>query len=78
MKQCAIISYKDGIYELPHELPIELRLVSRCRLGTHRPNGTENNGASSISPLQVQSPMPRPTNGSLKAIIEGIVYIQGE
>ena len=26
IKLCAIISYKHGIYELPHELPNELRL----------------------------------------------------
>ena len=26
MKLCAIISYKHGIYELPHALPNELRL----------------------------------------------------
>ena len=25
-KRCAIISYKHGIYELPHELPSYLRL----------------------------------------------------
>ena len=26
VKRCAIITYKHGIYELPHELPYELRL----------------------------------------------------
>ena len=26
MKRCAIIDYKHGIYELPHELPNDLRL----------------------------------------------------
>ena len=26
VKGCAIITYKQGIYELPHELPNELRL----------------------------------------------------
>ena len=26
MKRCAIINYKHGIYELPHELPNDLRL----------------------------------------------------
>ena len=26
MKRCAIITYKHGIYELPHELPKDLRL----------------------------------------------------
>ena len=26
MKRCAIITYKHGIYELPHELPNDLRL----------------------------------------------------
>ena len=26
VKRCAIITYKHGIYELPHELPKELRL----------------------------------------------------
>ena len=26
VKQCAIITYKQGIYELPHELPNELRM----------------------------------------------------
>ena len=26
MKQCAIISYKHGIYKLPHKLPNDLRL----------------------------------------------------
>ena len=25
MKRCAIITYKHGIYELPHELPKEIR-----------------------------------------------------
>ena len=25
-KHCAIIIYKHGVYELPHELPIDLRL----------------------------------------------------
>ena len=26
VKQCAIITYKHGIYDLPHELPNDLRL----------------------------------------------------
>ena len=26
MRRCAIITYKDGIYELPHKLPKDLRL----------------------------------------------------
>ena len=26
MKRCAIITYENGIYELPHELPNDLRL----------------------------------------------------
>ena len=26
VKQCAIISYKRGIFDLPHELPNEFRL----------------------------------------------------
>ena len=26
MKRCAIILYKHGVYELPHELPKDLRL----------------------------------------------------
>ena len=26
VKRCAIIAYKHGIYELPHELPNDLRL----------------------------------------------------
>ena len=26
VKRCAIITYKHGIYELPHELPKDLRL----------------------------------------------------
>ena len=26
VKRCAIIIYKDGIYELPHELPNDIRL----------------------------------------------------
>ena len=26
VKRCAIITYKHGIYELPHELPNDLRL----------------------------------------------------
>ena len=26
VKLCAIITYKHGIYELPHELPNDLRL----------------------------------------------------
>ena len=29
-KRCAIITYKHGIYEMPHELPNDLRLrISR-------------------------------------------------
>ena len=27
MKKCAITTYKHGIYELPHELPNDLRLM---------------------------------------------------
>ena len=27
VKQCVIITYKHGIYELPHELPNDLRLT---------------------------------------------------
>ena len=26
VKQCAIITYKNGIYELSHDLPIDIRL----------------------------------------------------
>ena len=26
VKQCAIITYEDGIYDLPHELPNDLKL----------------------------------------------------
>ena len=26
VKRCMIITYKDGIYELPHELPNDLQL----------------------------------------------------
>ena len=26
MKRCEIITYKNGIYELPHELPNNIRL----------------------------------------------------
>ena len=26
VKRCAIVTYKPGIYELPHELPNDLRL----------------------------------------------------
>ena len=26
VKRCAIITYKNGVYELPHELPNHLRL----------------------------------------------------
>ena len=26
VKRCAIITYKHGIYDLPHKLPIDLRL----------------------------------------------------
>ena len=26
VKRCAIVTYKHGIYELPHELPNDLRL----------------------------------------------------
>lgn len=26
MKRCTIITYKDGVYELPHELPNGLKL----------------------------------------------------
>ena len=26
VKQCAIITYKHGIYQLPHELPKDLKL----------------------------------------------------
>ena len=29
VKQCAIIIYKHGIYELSHELPNDLRLESK-------------------------------------------------
>ena len=31
VKRSAIISYKQGIYELPHQLPNDLRLPSRHR-----------------------------------------------
>ena len=27
VKQCASITYKQGIYELPHDLPNDLRLM---------------------------------------------------
>ena len=27
VKRCAIISYQHGIYELPHDLPNDLRLT---------------------------------------------------
>ena len=27
VKQCAVITYKHGIYEMPHELPNNLRLL---------------------------------------------------
>ena len=27
VKQCVIITYKHGMYELPHELPNDLRLT---------------------------------------------------
>ena len=29
VKRCAIITYKHGIYELPHELPNDLRLLGK-------------------------------------------------
>ena len=28
-KRCAIVTYKHGIYELPHELPNDLRLSAQ-------------------------------------------------
>ena len=34
VKRCAIITYKHGIYDLPHDLPNSLRLSDcRCHLG---------------------------------------------
>ena len=32
VKRCAIITYKHGIYELPHELPNDLRLKDLRKL----------------------------------------------
>ena len=34
VKQCAIITCKHGIYELPHELPNDLRLRKTEDLGS--------------------------------------------
>ena len=34
VKQWAIITYKHGVYELPHELPKNLRLI--LRLGKYQ------------------------------------------
>ena len=28
MKRCAIITYKDGVYKLPNELPNDLKLTT--------------------------------------------------
>ena len=33
VKRCAIIAYKHGIYELPHELQNDLRLKDLRKLG---------------------------------------------
>ena len=33
VKQCAIITYKYGIYELPHELQNDIRLKDLRKLG---------------------------------------------
>ena len=30
VKRCEIITYQDGIYELPYELPDDLRLSGKC------------------------------------------------
>ena len=40
VRRWAIISYKDGIYELPHDLPNDLRLKND-RLVPSRPAKTE-------------------------------------
>ena len=36
VEQCAIITYKHGIYKLPHELPSNLRLKDLRILGKIR------------------------------------------
>ena len=36
MKRCAIVTYKYGIYELPHKLLNDLRLKDLRRLGNIR------------------------------------------
>ena len=36
VKRCAIITYKHGIYKLPHELPNDLRLKDLRKLGNIR------------------------------------------
>ena len=36
VKRCAIITYEHGIYELPHELPNDLRLYKIMKLGNIR------------------------------------------
>ena len=32
VKQCAVITYKHGIYEMPHELPNNLRLLGNSEI----------------------------------------------
>ena len=36
VKRCAIITYKHGIYDLPHELPNDFRLKDLRKLGNMR------------------------------------------
>ena len=36
VKRCAIITYEHGIYELPHELPNDLRLYKIMKSGNIR------------------------------------------
>ena len=36
VKRWAIVTYKDGIYELPHELPNDLKLRKTRKLGNIR------------------------------------------
>ena len=43
VKRCAIITYKHGIYELPHELPNDLRLkvLENLEISRNCPNFIE-------------------------------------
>ena len=47
-KQCAIITYKHGMYELPHELPNNLK------------NRKSRKKVSELHRMTVQCPAPQP------------------